>query len=155
MTDRHYHQKIHEAKIYLALFYLLDSPMYLILLLSTLPSPCGSVKNNAKTMPTIFMFQQTGLSPLAPGQKTSFLALYAGFTITLNILRPVRFAFSMALSPYFERLDNFFQRKFGVSQRIAVGMIVVFVNLIGTCSLLSCGVGLASVLSGVPMRGRL
>ncbi len=97
--------------------------------------------------------QQTGLSPLSPGQKTQFLALYAGFTLALNILRPARFALSMAISPVFERIRNFFQRRFGVGPKAATVLMVVVINLMGTCSLMACGVGLASLLSGVPVFG--
>ncbi|KAL3783636.1 hypothetical protein ACHAWO_001254 [Cyclotella atomus] len=99
-----------------------------------------------------FIFsKRTGLSPIAPGQRTPFLALYAGFTVALNILRPARFALSMAISPYFERLRNFIQRKLGVTARVSALVMIVCVNIIGTCSLMGCGVGLASILSGVPI----
>ncbi|KAL7473849.1 hypothetical protein ACHAXS_014369 [Conticribra weissflogii] len=101
-----------------------------------------------------FIFsKRTGLSPLSPGQKTQFLALYAGFTLALNILRPARFALSMAISPVFERIRNFFQRRFGVGPKAATVLMVVVINLMGTCSLMACGVGLASLLSGVPVFG--
>ena len=93
--------------------------------------------------------KQTGLSPLS--NKPAFLLTYAGFTVALNVIRPARFALSVAISPYFERINKYFQRKFGVSAKAATVLVVVFVNLIGTCSLMGLGVGLASVLSGVPV----
>lgn len=71
--------------------------------------------------------------------------------MALNILRPARFALSMAISPYFERLRNFIQRKLGVTARVSALVMIVCVNIIGTCSLMGCGVGLASILSGVPI----
>jgi hypothetical protein len=88
---------------------------------------------------------------MAPGQKPAFLAMYAGFTLMLNIVRPARFALSMAISPYFERIRKAIQRKFGVSPKGAAVLMIIFINLMGTCSLMVLGVGLASVLSGVPV----
>lgn len=94
---------------------------------------------------------KTGVSPMAPGQKPAFLAIYAGFTVMLNVIRPARFALSMAISPYFERIRKSIQNKFGVSPRAAAVLMIIFINFIGTCSLMALGVGLASVLSGVPV----
>jgi hypothetical protein len=88
---------------------------------------------------------------MAPGQKPAFLAMYAGFTLALNIIRPARFALSMAISPYFERIRKYIQRKMGVSPKGAAVLMIVFINMMGTCSLMAVGVGLASVLSGVPV----
>jgi hypothetical protein len=52
-----------------------------------------------------FVFcKKTGVSPLDPGQKPAFLVTYAAFSVILNAVRPARFALSMAISPYFERV---------------------------------------------------
>ncbi|KAL7552138.1 hypothetical protein ACHAWF_015347 [Thalassiosira exigua] len=97
-----------------------------------------------------FIFsKRTGTSPLA--NKPAFLAIYAGFAVALNLIRPARFALSVAISPYFERIRKRFQHVFGVGPRGAVALTIVFVNLVGTCSLMAAGVGLASALSGVPV----
>jgi len=97
-----------------------------------------------------FIFsKRTGISPLA--NKPAFLTIYAGFTVILNVIRPARFALSVAISPYFERLRASFQQRFGVSAKVATGLVVVFVNLLGTSALMACGVGLASLLAGVPV----
>ncbi|KAL7440870.1 hypothetical protein ACHAXM_007497 [Skeletonema potamos] len=96
---------------------------------------------------------RTGLSPLAPGQKTAFLGIYAGFTVMLNVIRPARFALSISISPYFEKIRRFLQRKCNVSPRGAAVLMILFINLLGTCSLMCLGVGLASLLSGVPVWG--
>ena len=71
--------------------------------------------------------------------------------MALNIIRPARFAFAMAISPYFERLRNFIQRKLGVSARVSALVMILCINVTGTCLLMGAGVGLASVLSGVPI----
>ena len=94
---------------------------------------------------------KTGISPLAPGQKPAFLATYAAFFAMLNVIRPARFALSVAISPYFERIRQTIQRKFGVSAKASTVLVVIFVNLIGTTSLMALGIGLASLLSGVPV----
>lgn len=97
-----------------------------------------------------FIFStRTGISPLA--NKPAFLGIYAGFTVMLNVIRPARFALSMAISPYFERIRKTFQRKFGVSPKGATVLMVIFINLLGTSALMGLGVGLASILSGVPV----
>eukprot|EP00571_Detonula_confervacea_P000825 CAMPEP_0172328682 /NCGR_PEP_ID=MMETSP1058-20130122/60482_1 /TAXON_ID=83371 /ORGANISM="Detonula confervacea, Strain CCMP 353" /LENGTH=147 /DNA_ID=CAMNT_0013045809 /DNA_START=380 /DNA_END=823 /DNA_ORIENTATION=- len=99
-----------------------------------------------------FIFsKKTGLSPMTPGQKPAFLAIYAGFTVMLNIIRPARFAFAMAISPYFERIRKYIGSKFGVSPKVAAVLMIVFINFLGSCSLMALGVGLASLLSGVPV----
>ena len=43
------------------------------------------------------------------------------------------------------------QRRFGVSAKVSTVLVVIFVNLIGTTSLMALGIGLASLLSGVPV----
>ena len=88
---------------------------------------------------------------MSPGQKPAFLAIYAGFYALLNVMRPARFALSMAISPYFERIRKSLGNKFGVSPKTATALVVVFVNLLGTSSLMVLGVGFASLLSGVPV----
>ncbi|EED86266.1 predicted protein [Thalassiosira pseudonana CCMP1335] len=102
-----------------------------------------------------FIFSKKfGVSPIAPGQKPAFLALYAGFTIALNLLRPFRFALSMAITPTFEKIRKYIQRKFGVSAKMSAVWMAVGINLFGTCTLMGVGVGLASLLSGVPVWAR-
>jgi hypothetical protein len=112
---------------------------------------CKNSYNQQPQTTTQSTRQQTGLSPLSPGQRTPFLALYAGFTVALNILRPARFAFAMAISPYFERLRNFIQRKLGVSARMSALVMILCINIVGSCVLMGAGVGAASLLSGVPV----
>ena len=69
----------------------------------------------------------------------------------LNVIRPARFALAMAISPIFEKGRKFIEDKFRVNPRTATALVVVFVNLIGTTSLMALGIGLASLLSGVPV----
>ena len=71
----------------------------------------------------------------------------------LNVIRPARFALSISISPYFERIRKFLQRKFNVSPRGAAVLMILFINLLGTCSLMCLGVWIASLLAGVPVWG--
>ena len=102
-----------------------------------------------------FIFsKRTGLSPLHPGQKAAFFTLYAGFTVALNVIRPARFALSMAISPTFEKIRKGIQVRLGVGPKTAATLMIVFINLMGTTGLMCAGVGLASILSGVPIWSR-
>jgi hypothetical protein len=91
------------------------------------------------------------VSPLAPGQYKSFLAVYAGFFVFLNVIRPLRFAFSIAISPVFDRMINGFQRRFSLSRTAAIALSVFIVNVLGSIAVLVTGVSLASLASGVPI----
>mmetsp|Transcript_19866 Transcript_19866/g.25587 ORF Transcript_19866/g.25587 Transcript_19866/m.25587 type:complete len:291 (-) Transcript_19866:284-1156(-) len=96
--------------------------------------------------------KRTGLSPLAPGQWKGFLAVYSGFYIFNNIIRPVRLAASVAVSPYFEKLVLKVQEKLRLKKKAtAVTLTVLIVNLIGTTGLMFGLVSVAASLSGVPV----
>jgi hypothetical protein len=99
-----------------------------------------------------FVFStKTGLSPLAKGQWKPFLAVYAGFYVFNNFVRPFRLALSVAVSKYFDMIVEKVQAKLRVSKALAVGMTVFFVNIVGTCSFMALGILGASVLAGVPI----
>lgn len=102
----------------------------------------------------VILAVQTGLSPLAPGQWKPFLAVYAGFFVFLNIIRPLRFGISIALSKYFERMLLFFQNRFQVNRAGAIGMLMFCVNFCGSLAIITVGIALASALSGVPVWAR-
>ena len=95
--------------------------------------------------------KQTGLSPLAPGQWKKFLAVYAGFYVFNNIVRPIRLAASVAVSPRFDDLVLWVQNRFGVRKGIAVTITVIVVNVFGTIFVSAALIGLASALAGVPV----
>lgn len=102
-----------------------------------------------------FIFsKRTGLSPLHPGQKAAFFTMYAGFTLALNVIRPARFALSMAISPTFDKIRKGIQVRLGVGPKTAATLMIIFINLMGTTSLMCAGIGLASMLSGVPIWSR-
>jgi len=94
---------------------------------------------------------RTGVSPLAPGMKPKFLAIYGGLVLFLNIIRPLRFALAAGLSPAFDKLISFVQSKTGFGKAKAMGVVVFSVNVVGTFTLMFSGIGIASLLSGVPV----
>lgn len=94
---------------------------------------------------------QTGLSPLAKGQWKPFLAVYAGFWVFNNIIRPLRLGLSIAIAPSLDRLVLFFQNRLKVSKTLAITVTVIAVNVVGTILLMFGGVAVASILAGVPI----
>lgn len=95
--------------------------------------------------------KRTALSPLAPGQRPRFLAVYSGFWVFNNIVRPIRFAASVALSTKFDAIVRNIQERANVSRRVAIGLTVVLANVVGTTMLMCAGVALAASLAGVPI----
>ncbi len=102
-------------------------------------------------MGVCFSLFQTGKSPLAPGQWKPFLAVYAGFWVFNNIIRPLRFALAVAVSPYFDRFVSFIQEKTGLGRGWSIGLVVFLANVVGTLSLMCLGISGASILAGVPI----
>jgi len=95
--------------------------------------------------------QQTGLSPLTPGQWKNFLAVYGGFWMFNNIIRPLRLGLSIAIAPSLDKLVLFFQNKLKISKPLAITVTVIFVNVIGTTLFMCGGIAGASLLAGVPI----
>lgn len=94
---------------------------------------------------------QTGLSPLAPGQWKPFLAVYTGFWVFNNFIRPIRFAAAVTISPFFDRAVLSFQKRLKVSKPVAIGITVFMTNVVGTTLVLVLGVSAAAALSGTPI----
>lgn len=95
--------------------------------------------------------KKTGLSPLAPNQWKPFLAVYAGFYVFNNIIRPLRFGMSVVVSRYFDNFVNFIQKKSGLGRKASIGVVVFLANVCGTFAAMGLGVSIASALSGVPI----
>lgn len=93
--------------------------------------------------------KKTGLSPLAPGQWKGFLAVYAGFYVFNNFVRPARFTLSLGVAKYFDSATLWIQDKFRVSKKVAIGVLVFLANFCGTLAAMSFGIWLASIASGV------
>ena len=82
-------------------------------------------------------------------QKAAFLSLYGGLVLLQNVIRPLRFAISAALSPGFDKLILTIQNKTGLNKAKSMAIVVFTVNVLGTFTMLFTGVALASLLSGV------
>lgn len=95
--------------------------------------------------------KKTGLSPLAPGQWPKFLAVYAGFYVINNIVRPIRLAISIGVTPYFDKAVATIQRKTGFNKTLSIGIVVFLANICGTTSLMAFSVWIASLAAGVPI----
>lgn len=94
---------------------------------------------------------QTGLSPLAPGQWKKFLAVYAGFFVFNNIVRPIRFAVAVGISPQFDKVVANIQTRLRVNKATATAITVIIANIVGTTALMCAGIALAATLAGVPV----
>lgn len=92
-----------------------------------------------------------GISPLAPGQRKNFLAIYGGFWVTNNILRPLRFSLSLVLTPFFNKLVDFVVQKTGFKRPTSTGIVVFLVNFCGTISYLVLGLLLATTMTRTPL----
>jgi hypothetical protein len=79
------------------------------------------------------------------------LAVYAGFYLFNNIVRPLRVAVSVGLSKYFDSAVAFIQKKTNVSRSVAIGITVFLSNICGTFAAMGLGISLASLGSGVPI----
>jgi len=95
--------------------------------------------------------KKTKLSPLAPGQWKPFLAVYAGFYVFNNIVRPIRFAASAVVSKYFDNAVAFIERKTKLSKKWSIFVMVFLANICGTFAAMGLGVKIASSAAGVPI----
>ena len=95
--------------------------------------------------------RQTGKSPLAPGQWKGFLAVYAGFWVFNNLVRPLRLAVALGVAPAFDRIVANIQTKLRVNKGTAIFVTVMIANLFGTLACMSAGILLAGTLAGVPV----
>jgi hypothetical protein len=77
--------------------------------------------------------------------------VYAGFWIFNNIVRPIRVAVSVAISPQFDKIVKSIQNRLQVSRTTAITVTIVIANLVGTIIFMCTGIAIASVLAGVPV----
>jgi hypothetical protein len=101
-----------------------------------------------------YHLKKTGLSPLAPGQWKSFLTVYAGFWVFNNIVRPIRLAMAVAISPQIDKLVNHWQNRYNMSKARAITLTIILLNLVGTLSFMALGITSASALAGIPVIPR-
>mmetsp|Transcript_31763 Transcript_31763/g.100941 ORF Transcript_31763/g.100941 Transcript_31763/m.100941 type:complete len:142 (+) Transcript_31763:634-1059(+) len=95
-----------------------------------------------------------GISPLAPGQWKGFLAVYAGFYVLSNVLRPLRIVVATAMAPKLDEFVKGLQGKFGMTKPMAFFIAVFLLNILGTCVAFGSCILTASIASGVPIWAR-
>ena len=95
--------------------------------------------------------KSTGLSPLASGAMPKFAAVYAGYWIAMNFLRPARIAVAVTISPLFDRLMVFLQNKFRIPKPAAFGLVIFLVNVVGNLTFLISGLFMTSRIIGIPL----
>ena len=95
--------------------------------------------------------KSTGLSPLVPGQWKKFLLVYAGFFAANNVLRPLRFSFSLTITPLFDKIIDIIEEKTKWSRRASTGVTIFLVNIFCTFFYLFAGLFLATTIAKVPL----
>lgn len=68
-----------------------------------------------------------------------------------NIIRPVHVALAVIVSPYFDRVVQGCQTRFGMSRRMSIGFVAIMTNLVGTLAFMGAGIALAATCAGVPI----
>ena len=94
--------------------------------------------------------QQTGISPLAPGQWRSLLAAYASLYVVAALIRPMRIALAIGMTHKMERLIQYLQKRIGCTRTKTIGMVFGF-GVVLWLTFCAAGVTLASALAGVPI----
>ena len=100
----------------------------------------------------------SGLSPLAPGQWKSFLAVYTALYLSIGFLmRPLRIVFALSVTPLYGRAVSRLRGllPFGASRpklnrTLAVVLLSLLLNVGATTLLLCLGAWLAGLVTGVP-----
>jgi len=102
---------------------------------------------------TYTAIKTTGQSPVTSSESLKvFASSYFGLWMIQNVLRPARFAFSVAISPKTDALVEFFQKYVpGNKKSLAFGLTVFSVNIVGTIAYMFGGFALICALTGVPL----
>jgi hypothetical protein len=102
---------------------------------------------------TYTAIKTTGQSPVTSSESLKiFASSYFGLWMIQNVLRPARFAFSVAISPKTDTLVEFFQKYVpGNKKSLAFGLTVFSVNIVGTIAYMFGGFALIYAMTGVPL----
>ena len=88
-------------------------------------------------------------SPLGPNQWKSYLLVYSGFYIFNSIVRPARVGVAALLSQYFDAAIQYIQDRTQLRRKYCIGILVFMTNVVGTLFVMSCGICMASLASGI------
>ncbi|CAE7755293.1 unnamed protein product, partial [Symbiodinium microadriaticum] len=92
----------------------------------------------------------TGASPLAsPVALKQFGITWAGLYVISNIVRPVRISIALAISQPFDNMVNWLQEKLSCKRWMAVGLVVLLLNVVLTIAFLWGGMLFVSSITGV------
>ncbi|CAE7720841.1 unnamed protein product, partial [Symbiodinium necroappetens] len=92
----------------------------------------------------------TGASPLAsPVALKQFGITWAGLYVISNIVRPVRISIALAISKPFDNMVNWLQEKLSCKRWMAVGLVVLLLNVVLTIAFLWGGMLFVSSITGV------
>ncbi len=100
----------------------------------------------------------SGLSPLAPGQLKGFFATYTALYLSLgSILRPFRMAAAVTLTPVYGNAVSSIRDRLPyrdsrpkLNRTLALVLISLLLNVVGTLTLMGGGAYLAGLVTGVP-----
>lgn len=67
------------------------------------------------------------------------------------MVRPIRLAAAVAISPQFDRFVLNVQTRFRLSKSAAVAVTVVLANVVGTTACMTAGIAVAAAVAGVPV----
>ena len=103
--------------------------------------------------------KRTGLSPLAPGQMPLYTATYGAIYVSLGtLLRPARMALALSLTPLYTRCVArlraslpFYDSRPKLNRTLALVIVSLLLNVVGTGVLAAIGVYIASLVTGVPV----
>ena len=83
----------------------------------------------------------------------TFVTTYFGLWMIQNFLRPARMGLSVAISPFTDKIVEFFRRYVpGNRKPLAFGLTVFCVNVLGTFAYMFGGFFLITALTGVPLE---
>lgn len=92
--------------------------------------------------------KRTGMMPFAPGQWKGFVAIYAGLWALYSVLRPLRIALAIALTPLVDRMMEYLVHKLGVERRQAFFLLLIAL-IVFTLSSFGMAVW---ILGGIPSK---
>eukprot|EP00438_Fugacium_kawagutii_P016263 Skav226626 [mRNA] locus=scaffold2041:473998:478253:+ [translate_table: standard] len=92
----------------------------------------------------------TGQSPLtSKAALKQFGITWAGLYVISNIVRPVRISIALAISKPIDNLVKWFEEKLKCKRWMAIGTVMLFLNVFLTIAMLWGGMMLVSTLTGV------
>jgi hypothetical protein len=93
---------------------------------------------------------KSSATPFLPGNRAGFLAVYSGFFVANNFLRPARLAVATYFAPSLEAFIRSLQSRLRLPRAAATALTVLCFNVCGTFAAMFVGIQIAALASGVP-----